>query len=191
MADDMDEAIANFTAITSAPAERAQRYLQLSEGNLEAAIQLFFESPDLDIPTAATSQAPPPPPASTRPRVGHPRGFVEDDDGVVHVPSDDDDDDIDMMDTPPPPPAASRPVANVDDDAELARRLQEEFYGQGSGVSGGFDPEAVRAPMARTSETLVGPDADWGTDPGEMRAAIADQLRMRERVRRGMHVCYD
>ncbi|KAF2099219.1 hypothetical protein NA57DRAFT_38829 [Rhizodiscina lignyota] len=181
----MDAAIASFTAITGAPADRAAQYLQLSDGNLENAVQLYFES-DLDVTGATTSQAPPVPPPSTRPNAGHASNYPEDSHGVVHVPSDDDEEnDFDMADTPPHA-APSRPTINVDDDAEMARRLQEEFYTQGAGAGGDSETEGVRAPMARRTETLVGPDADWGTDTGDMRTAITEQLRMRERARMGI-----
>jgi hypothetical protein len=61
----------------------------------------------------------------------------------------------------------------------MARRLQEEMYGGGAGDIGG-DDEAVRAPMARTTETLVGPDLDFG-DEEDMHTNILSQLRARQR----------
>lgn len=69
----------------------------------------------------------------------------------------------------------------MEDDEAMARRLQEEMYGSGGGRSGGgdFDEEGVRAPMARTTETLVGPGGDWNDDENEMRAAIAEQMMAR------------
>ena len=42
-----DEQFAQFADITGATQEQAEVYLRFSEGNLEQAIQLFFESPDL------------------------------------------------------------------------------------------------------------------------------------------------
>lgn len=183
----MDEAIANFVAITGEPSERAAQYLQLSDGNVENAIQLYFESPDLA--PAAASEAPPVPPPSTRPSATASRNYSEDGEGVVHIPSDDDDEDFDMVDAPSlgaGRAASSRPQGDVDADAEMARRLQEEYYGGAEGGAGiPVDPEGYRAPMARTTETLVGPDAEWGSGPTDVQAAIAEQLRMREQVRRG------
>jgi hypothetical protein len=55
----------------------------------------------------------------------------------------------------------------------MARRLQEEMYRDGRDSSDG-----VRAPIARTTETLVGPEADF--DDGDMHASILGQLRARQ-----------
>lgn len=79
---------------------------------------------------------------------------------------------------------------SFEDDEAMARRLQEEMYGGGGGGGAGddVDSEGVRAPMARTTETLVGPNSDWSTvgrDPGEMRAAVAEQMMARQRRRAG------
>lgn len=177
----MDENIANFVAITGAPEDRAAQFLQLSDGNLESAIQLYFESPELA--PAATSQAPPVPPASSRPGATSSRRYQEDDDGIVHIPSDDEADEaFEMTEEEPDRQPRVQAHADVDSDAEMARRLQEEFYGTGGGVD--VDPDGYRAPIQRTTETLVGPDADWGTDPDDMQSAIAQQLRMREQASR-------
>ncbi|KAJ6262407.1 UBX domain-containing protein [Drechslerella dactyloides] len=73
-----------------------------------------------------------------------------------------------------------------EDDEAMARRLQEELYaeagnnaagwggGGGGGVGGGgggngMDFDDIRAPMARTTETLVGPDEDQIRRMVEMR----------------------
>jgi hypothetical protein len=66
--------------------------------------------------------------------------------------------------------------AGIEDDEAMARRLQEEFYG-----SGGAQPE-VRAPIARQTETLVGPDANWGPGDDNLEAMVAEQLANRRRV---------
>src|ERR1700712_540000 len=141
-----DEQVAQFTGITAATPSQAEQYLRLTEGNLEQAIQLFFEDPNLasfQAPSAAaTTQTQPT--SSSRPKR---KAYTEDADGVVHVDSDDDDD-FEMSDAPDGG-GALRP--DLDADEEMARRLQEEMY-----AGGRADPESVRAPMARTTETLVG-----------------------------------
>jgi hypothetical protein len=147
----MDDQIAQFSGITAATTSQAEQYLALTEGNLEQAIQLYFEDPSLATstpaaPAATTAAASHQPAASSRPKR---KAYTEDDDGVVHVDSDESED-FDMGEAHEPP------AADTNADAEMARRLQEEMYSGG----GTMDPDAVRAPMARTTETLIGPDLD-------------------------------
>ncbi|KAJ9645237.1 UBX domain protein Ubx2 [Coniosporium apollinis] len=177
----MDDLIADFTAITSADPERAAQYLHLTDNNLEQAIQLFFDSPNLDLSASAATQAPPasapqpPPPARSQ--------YAEDDDGVIRIDSDDEDSEFfgNQAQAPPrpAPAAAARPTfsSTAEDDEAMARRLQEEMYG-GADQAADF---GVRAPMARTTETLIGPSANWGSNSDDMSAAIAEQMRARER----------
>jgi hypothetical protein len=160
-----DEAVSTFCAITSTTPQQAQQYLQFSDGNVEQAIELFFNNPDL----AASAAAPSAQPASTR-------------DAPINL----DDDDNEAMDASGPSGGRS-----TEDDEAMARRLQEEMYGAGGagGAGAGFgdvDEEGVRAPMARTTETLVGPGSDWRDDPNEMQAAIGEQMeaRLRHRAQR-------
>ncbi|KAF2156966.1 hypothetical protein K461DRAFT_219975 [Myriangium duriaei CBS 260.36] len=164
----MDDLIAQFTSITDATPERAQQYLTLSDNNLEQAIQLFFDTGGADMGAAVPSQ-----PSGTTVRSG--RGYRENQDGSVTIESGDEDE----MDTDVDPSRGGTNFHSVEDDEAMARRLQEEAYGSG-GAGGEFDE--VRAPMARTTETLVGPDADWG-GPDDMRAAIADQMAARQQRR--------
>lgn len=150
----MDEQIATFTAFTGGTPEQAQRYLQLTDGNTQQAVDLFFSSPDLG--NAPAPSAPSAPTQTNR-------------DAPITI---NDSDDEDMRDAG---------GASVEDDEAMARRLQEEMYGGpgrggGGGVAGAFGEDEVRAPMARTTETLVGPGSDWRDDPGQMNAAIANQL---------------
>jgi len=169
---DMDDQISTFCAFTSATPAQAQQYLALTDGNVEHAVELFFNNPDLG------ASAP-----STRP-VAQPSGSSND---PIEV---DDDDDLEMTGAN----AVERNVPSMEDDEAMARRLQEEMYGVGgsggaggsAGARGDIDPETgVRAPMARTTETLVGPGSgDWRDDPGQMNAAIFDQLRQRGQARR-------
>ena len=158
-----DEAITTFCSITGTTPQQAQQYLQFSDGNVEQAIELFFNNPDL----AGSAPAPSTQPASTR-------------DAPINL-SDDDDD---VVDTTGPSAGHS-----TEDDEAMARRLQQEMYGGvGGGGAGGsgfgdVDAEGVRAPMARTTETLVGPGSDWRDDPNEMQAAIGEQMEARLRHR--------
>lgn len=43
----MDNAIAGFCAVTGANAEIARKYLEISEGNVEQAISLFFDNANI------------------------------------------------------------------------------------------------------------------------------------------------
>lgn len=71
--------------------------------------------------------------------------------------------------TPPSRPAGMADRSTFEDDAALARRLQEELFADGG------DTDTVRAPLARTTETLIGPEADF--DAGDMHASVFSQLR--------------
>lgn len=155
----MDDNIANFTSITGAEPQRAADYLRLTDDNLEQAIQLFFDSPNLDFSHG-----------TTQPSSSAAGGHAEE---PISIDSDNDDDDV--VATSGGSGAAGH---NVEDDEAMARRLQEEMYGAGGG---GGDPEAeVRAPMARTTETLVGPGG--GYDEDDMHTAIMSQMAARRRA---------
>lgn len=152
-----EESITTFCAVTAADPPKAQQYLQLTDGNVEQAIELYFNNPDLGGGAAAA--------APTQPNRDDP--ITIDDDDMA---------DIDAG------------GASIEDDEAMARRLQEEMYGgAGRGAAGGMgdlDEDGVRAPMARTTETLVGPGSgDWRQDPNEMQAAIAEQMMARQRMR--------
>lgn len=154
------------------------------------------------------SLQPPPIPAPSTRQTGHRRPY-QDEEGVVHLDSDqedldhsDDDDDVEaagqdqrepstaVRATPAPqtssnatPPVRQGSMA-IDDDEAMARRLQEEFYGAAS-RSGGTGAEMVdehgyRAPIGRTTETLVGPGSFDPTDEDEMRAAVMEQMAARQ-----------
>ncbi|KAL1588342.1 hypothetical protein WHR41_03043 [Cladosporium halotolerans] len=156
-----DEAITTFCSITSTTPQQAQQYLQFSDGNVEQAIELFFNNPDL----AGSAPAAQAQPASTR-------------DDPINI----DDDDDDVMET-----TGAQGGLSTEDDEAMARRLQQEMYGAGGGGGGAgmgdVDEEGVRAPMARTTETLVGPGSDWRDDPDQMQAAIGEQMNARMRHR--------
>lgn len=189
----MEENISTFAGITGATADVARGFLEITSNDLERAIQLFFENPDLvssvgaGVSGAGNTAASRPPASTTRHRVG-----TEDAEGVIHIPSDDDDDIVQIDDDDDDEflddsGGAGRVAARAqeEEDAAMAKRLQEELY-QGGGSGGGGGPEDVRAPIARTTETLVGPDPSWGAaaDGGAMEAAFLDQLRRRRNLPR-------
>jgi hypothetical protein len=162
-----DSLVAEFSSITSASPTQALQYLRLTDNNLEQAIQLFFEDPNLATEPAAESSRESPR-ASTASRPSH----RQDSHGVIHVDSDDNDGDEDVLMTDDDRQA--RP--DTSEDAEIARQLQEELFS----TTGG-DPEENRAPMLRTRETLVDPD---GFDDTDINAMVERQMRERERHRR-------
>lgn len=156
--------MAQFAEITGATPELATQYLQLADFDIEQSMQLFFENGG-----APLTEEPTQPPRRTR---------FEDEAGVVHIDSDTDDE------NPSAPRQSSTHAAGgstFEDDAAMARRLQEEMYGGGAGAGGiGANDEDVRAPMARTTETLVGPGLDYD-DEEDMHTNILSQLRARQR----------
>ncbi|KAL3463141.1 putative UBX domain protein [Aspergillus heterothallicus] len=154
------DVVAQFSEFTGATPELAAQYLQLTEFNIEQAMQLYFENDGAPLTRE--------PHASTSAPSRHVRSSgYEDESGVVHLDSDDEQSDVRP---PPQEPHVDRSI--FEDDAAMARRLQEEMYG-GQDIT-----EEVRAPMARTTETLVGPEADFG---GDMHDTILGQVRARQR----------
>ena len=122
----------------------------------------------------------------------------EDARGVIHIDSDgDDDDDVDMdrpvgdhnhitipddADEHFGAPdhrdvAAVARAAQEEEDAAMARRLQDDMYSQDPASA-----DSVRAPMARTTETLVAPEPSWSIDD-DREAAVLEQLRRRRQPR--------
>jgi len=178
----MEEAVDTFTTFTGASPDVARRYLGMTENNAEQAIQLFFDSPDL-ASGVGEQTGPPPVPHSSRPAPPAASVGREDARGVVHLESDDelmDVDDNDEQGVSSRAAAVGR-AADFEDDEAIARRMQEELY-TGGDASGGFDAEGVRAPMARTTETLVGgADGDWS--PQDVNAAVLQQMRARQQAR--------
>ena len=170
----MDEEIQMFCAFTSASPEQAQQFLALTDGNVEQAVELFFSNPDLGASAAAPTQS--------APSLNQHNPITVDDDEMGDL---DDDDVQETGSRVVGAPGGGEP--SIEDDEAMARRLQEEMYGAGGGGGaagvGDMDAEGVRAPMARTTETLVGPNSDWRDDPGEMNAAIAEQLMARRQRR--------
>lgn len=158
-----DENILNFVNITSCDPDKAAQYLRLTEGNFEQAIQLYFDSPNLDLGGASAAAAAPAQNAPSSAR------------NPIAVDSDDD-----LMDFETPVDAStppSRPPPAIEDDEAMARRLQEEMYGAG----GPMGEQEVRAPMQRTTETLIGPGSNWGAadEDEDVDAMVQEQLARR------------
>ena len=178
----MEENIPTFVAITDTTPEVAQGFLELAAGDVERAVALFFENPDLATTIGSSTAAaarPPPVPSSTRPRANIGR---EDASGVIHLDSDDEDGDGDanMSEAEDNDRAALEhaiALAQEEEDAAMAQRLQEELYGVGGAGGAAAGPgEDVRAPIARTTETLVAPNPLWGPDE-TMESAFLRQMR--------------
>jgi hypothetical protein len=210
-----DGTVDQFVSITSTTPERAEQYLRLTDGDIQQAINLFFanEGNDAYDPTSAAqpeSATQPAPERSEQARTSRERQNYKDEDGVVYIDSDQDISDKDepqitgsiarrrqarspgrprsVIHAPSNITPPARPVANsVDDDEAMARRLQEEFYG-GADPASEVGSDGVRAPLARTTETLVGPDSYDPMDRDEMREAVLEQMRARQRLRqRGIY----
>lgn len=83
---------------------------------------------------------------------------IDEDEDIV-IPDSDEDDTVAQVER------VAR-TAQEEEDAALAQRMQEELYREtggggtdgGGGLGGFVDEDGVRAPMARTTETLIGPD---------------------------------
>ncbi|KAL8842490.1 MAG: hypothetical protein Q9176_002642 [Flavoplaca citrina] len=193
-----DGALAQFTSITGTQPGTAQRYLAFTDGDLQQAIELFFanDGADLDVPPAsdppASSRPPPVPPPATRPPLEQ---------HAVQIDSDSDEyptthrsgstgrqpEGVDRAQPLSHQSLSSKPSTKntgggVNDDEAFARQLQQEMYGE-AGVESATDLEGVRAPIARTTETLVGPDSFDPNDPADMNAAVLEQIRSRQRPR--------
>ncbi|AEO70665.1 uncharacterized protein THITE_2122317 [Thermothielavioides terrestris NRRL 8126] len=172
------EDIEAFIGITGASHTAAEHMLELCGSQLEQAVQLWFADEDLQRslsdagPSTATAASTSRSSRPTRPQIGR-----QDSQGVIHIDSDDDDvpmtedegDDADEV-------ANIARKAQEEEDAAMAKRLQEELY---SGAAAGEG--SVRAPMARTTETLVGPS--YGADDDDGHAVVLEQLRRRQQAR--------
>lgn len=165
-----EDLVAQFTEVTGSTPELAIQYLQVADFQIEQAMQLFFENNGQPIAESQPQTRTSPPQAS---RPSRNTGY-EDEQGVVHLDSDDEGFEATEGHNPIAADGASDDF--LEDDAAMARRLQEELY------AGGDQADTVRAPMARTTETLVGPDPD-GLGDGEMQRAILNQLRGRGAAR--------
>ncbi|ROW06381.1 hypothetical protein VPNG_07506 [Cytospora leucostoma] len=178
-----DDPVAQFMAITDQSAAVASGCLAMTEGDVMAAVNMFFENPDIansfpqNPPAVPPSSSRPPAASSSNHNIGR-----EDEAGVIHI-DDDDDEDISAFDQDDDLAHAER-IAQENDDEAMARRIQEEMYGGGGGGGGGANTDAtadgVRAPIARTTETLVAPSGYGGIDDDY---DMLEQLRRRNRPR--------
>lgn len=143
----------------------------MSDGQLEQAVQLYFEMSGMDIGAANSELASPPARSSGRPPGGAQNQPISVDEDVEMV----DDEDADLQavlraseqsaasssagrNSAPVAIGSTRPGSSiVEDDEAIARRLQEELYTDTTETNG----DGVRAPMQRTTETLVGPEDDY------------------------------
>lgn len=182
-----------FVGITGASREAAERMLELCGTDLEQAVQLWYADEDLQrtltnagpsTAAAGGSTSASASRASRASRPNRPRIGREDAQGVIHIDSDDDvpmteDDSVGQFDEADEADefANIARAAQEEEDAAMAKRLQEELYAGQAADEGG-----VRAPMARTTETLVEPTYGPGDD--ENHAAMMDYLR-RQRQPRG------
>ncbi|KAH6895936.1 hypothetical protein B0T10DRAFT_229482 [Thelonectria olida] len=177
-----DEHIANFNAITGASPEVSRSFLEMTAGNFERAVELFFENPDLASGVGAGLSANNNPPATapaSRSNIGR-----QDSDGIIHIDSDEDEDmdfdnDSDNDDSERAAAAQAAALAQEEEDMAMAKRLQEELYQENRGGAGPAADD-VRAPIARTTETLVAPGGGWSGEDN-VEAAMLEELRRRNR----------
>ncbi|EXJ79118.1 hypothetical protein A1O3_08619 [Capronia epimyces CBS 606.96] len=171
----MDEAIATVVTVTGSTPELAAQYVQLADGDPNQAVQLYFENGGADL--AGSSSSHPPRPTASRPTGGEHDPI--DLDADEHI-SDDNDPEVTGYRKAQQTNASSLPAgpSDFEDDEAMARRLQEEIYGEG-----GLE-EQIRAPIARQAETLVGPEANTlPLSSAEYNAAVEARMRAFERRR--------
>ena len=163
----MDGAIATVVSVCGTTPELASQYVQLADGDPNQAVQLFFENGGVDLAGTSSHQ----PPTTTSQSMGDARHPIDvDDEDVI---SDDNDPEVTGFRK-----ATEQPPADYEDDEAMARRLQNEMYGEGA------VEEGVRAPIARQAETLVGYGADALPMAGPAYAsAVEDRMRAIERRR--------
>ncbi|KAA8577318.1 hypothetical protein EYC84_007286 [Monilinia fructicola] len=126
----MDDPIEAFTSITGQSEAVARQYLGMTDNNYEQAIGLFFEAPEL-----AASQN------NTLNKARHRYLLLPDHKDLQTVPRKihlEYDEDSDAATA-----AAIARAAELEDDAAMARRMQEEFYAGGD-ASGGLDADGMR-----------------------------------------------
>ncbi|KAK3938766.1 UBX domain-containing protein 5 [Diplogelasinospora grovesii] len=200
----MDQDIAGFVSITGSSEDAARQVLEMCGGDMEQAVQLWFADEELQrnlnnpssssiatpspAPVAASSRsrtAPPAQPVASSSRSNNRQIGREDARGVIHIDSDDEDDfpmneddgDFGAFDDDEAVAATVARTAQEEEDAAIAKRLQEELY---SGQAA--DEDGVRAPMARTTETLIAPSAGPGGFMDDQESTILEQLRRRRQA---------
>lgn len=169
----MDELVSQFVGITDSTTDKARQYLNISDNNLEQAIELFFNTGGVDLLESTDNNTP---------QVSDPEAAPRSRPDVIEIESDGDDDTAGHK----TPKATTQ--STLQSDEAMARRLQEEMYGDAGGRDDGgtsmdTDAEGYRAPIARTRETLVGPDSYDLDDPSDLRAAMQEQMLRRQQGR--------
>ena len=199
----MDEDVQNFMMITGSDDHVARGYLNMTDSDVGQAVSLFYETPELQASfraqaasASSAAAAPAVPSSTTGPNTTAASGRNtsrtgrQDESGVIHIDSDDDDDfqmgEDDYIDVDDDDEGAAAQAAGVaraaqeDEDAAMAKRLQEELYSEQATTSDG-----VRAPIARTTETLVAPSAgSYGMEDDDLDSAVFEQLRRRRQPQR-------
>jgi UBX domain-containing protein 7 len=121
---------------------------QVSDFNLERAIELFFETGGVDLSGPTPSAPPPPPPArSVGPRTPSPPPIVQDTEELFESDS-----------------GSRAPAHDIDEDEALARRLMQEDIDRAPTANNSND--AVRSPIMARNDILVHPDMDYDTHYG-------------------------
>lgn len=175
-----DEDIATFVGITASSEEVARGFIEIANNDVMQAVTLFFENPDLQssfaAPAPASSSAAARPAAGGASSASRTQG-ISSRPGEVEVIQIDSDDDI-PIGSDDDEGANARAIARSaqeDEDAAMAQRLQEEMYGGGgpAAAGGAVDEDGVRAPIGRTTETLVAPSYAGG---GMMDDDLDDQI---------------
>ncbi|KIW30427.1 uncharacterized protein PV07_06170 [Cladophialophora immunda] len=173
----MDEAIATVVSVCGTTPELASQYVQLADGDPNQAVQLFFENGGADLAGNSSRPPPPPPPSSDNRMPGGPLNPI-DADAEDNI-SDDNDPEITGFRKIPHRDTSSGTARETDyeDDEAMARRLQNEMYGEGA------MEDIVRAPIARQAETLVGPGSNVTPMTASSYSSIVEE-RMRALERR-------
>lgn len=186
--------IESFSAITGSSAEAAKRMLEMCN-DLEQAITLWYADEDLQrtVTNAAASSSAAAATSRSASRPSRPAVGREDANGVIHI--DSDDDDVPMTDNDDFAgfesdnefdPASVARAAQEEEDAAMAARLAHELNGGGSGGAsgtgagaGGLDDDGVRAPISRTTGTLVAGFGEEEEDDNGGHAAFLAHMRRR------------
>ncbi|KAK4174502.1 hypothetical protein QBC36DRAFT_39005 [Triangularia setosa] len=175
-----EEQIQEFMMITATSHAVAKHMVEMC-GDASSAVTMWFADPDLRQTIIRSVDGASSASASNRPSRGR-----QDHQGVIHIDDSDDDMQDTGLDSDTEDIAGVARAAQEDEDAAMARRLQEELYNpSGFGAGGAASADAlgddgVRAPMARTTEVLVAPG---GYDEDDHESALAQIRARREHER--------
>ena len=182
----MDEAVEQFVSFTAASDPVARGFLEMSGGDVMQAVQLFYEHPDLQSSLDAASSLP----VSCPQTAAAAGGSETSQNRPITVDSDSDrdidvagSDDLNAGDHDHHSEIVAIRRAQEEEDARLAREMQEDLYKQSSA-----DGQGVRAPIARTTETLVAPSyggsshVAYGDDDEEIDRRMAEMERRRRQL---------